>query len=598
MGDAPTGDQQVNSVPSARPTVVLALICCLVIGAGLYVADRPAWSAGSSLAGIGSRYLPADGSAGFAAADVDGARTTTFTESARLTTVQANQSVDRPLGIALLQSLGGRLGSPIWRTSTRAVPTGTPSTDTGQPSTNRLYQIGAGVGLLAESDADGIRSYRPALRLLPADPQPGDSWTGSGTVDDSTAGAVHYTSTFRIDPDRRGCLRTSGRIAIGDDELRLTQTWCVGAGITAETRRSAGSTMTSRTVPAPDLDPVTAAALTSAWRWRQPTQWWTDTAAVQTVGPGGRTEPIQGAPALIPPVLTATGLLLRTTQQGQDLVMLARQSATSWRVLRRLHPGGTVTSLVTAGSMIVVGTSERALTGYDDHGLRRWRISTDDIVPSAPAVTGDVIIAATVAGTVIAVDARTGTVGWRRGVGDVVVGSPVVATDRVAVATVGNSVIALDLRTGQPRWQVDRDAVDVLTGSAGQIVVADGRMVHSYAAGEGVHRWRRPLAGTPRQVVPVGGRLLVSTDGNTVGLDPDGRIIARFRNYRALSTDGRSWIGWRAGAADFHDADGHDRDGIVLPELSGQATAQPVGDSDGSVLIGAGWPFISIMERP
>lgn len=628
-----SGVAQQGRRPEWLP-IGVGLACCLLIFGGLLIADRPAWSGATGwAAGRGTDFVPGDGQAVFAhhsgtvARGKTGAASllgpplnvpagTMMIESARLPVVSAVQSVDRPLGQAVLRALDGTVDVPIWRTTSRpADSTAGPASTTGAAPTTgsgpvAFYRVDDGIALLASGDSSGIRSFAPALALLPADPRPGASWDTDGTVT-SGATSARFTGRFRVVSMAQDCATVAGRLTVAGASggtVQLTQTWCAGSGIAAQTVRTDGGSATMRTVvppgPAREVRPAGPVA-----RWQQSDDWQARSITPVTVRPDGRADPVQGTPADLAPVLTSTGVLVRVGQQGRDLVLLAPAAGSSpsgqWPVRGRLHPGGTPTTVIAAGSMIVVGTTERQLIGYDDHGVRRWRVGLDDIIAAPPIVVGRTLFAATLGGTVLAVDSIRGTVLWRHDVSDVVATSPAVAEGTVAVQTASADVIGLDRSTGAERWQVKREATGELIGIGSQVVVADGRAVHGYDAATGQHRWRRAVSSTVEQLVGLGSDILVRAHDDTSVLDPDGRLLATMRSYAAITENGSQWIGWRPGAADLYrpgpagTAPAPSRPtaptrSYPIPQLAGVSEPQLIAGGRGMLIFSIDWTFAEL----
>ena len=206
---------------------------------------------------------------------------------------------------------------------------------------------------------------------------------------------------------------------------------------------------------------------------------------------------------------------------------------TRWRVALEAPGAGPA---VVVGDLALVATAEGTLVGIDARsGTPRWRFLAEQQVTAPVAAAGEVAVLATASpdgtGLVFAVDLRTGEERWR-----VVTEVPVTegpALDADAVYLSRGGVTAHDLGTGEQRWRHEVD------GGAGPAVVAGDTVVAASAEGVvalstdgGVERWS---AGGGRPEVPPAavGDLVVVGDGR-------GGVVAR--------TLDRGEERWRAGA--------------------------------------------------
>ncbi|WP_158057941.1 outer membrane protein assembly factor BamB family protein [Halorussus halophilus] len=95
-----------------------------------------------------------------------------------------------------------------------------------------------------------------------------------------------------------------------------------------------------------------------------------------------------------------------------------------------------------------------------DDGSERWRRKLSEPVRTPPAVTRERVIVGTDAGTILGLDAKTGTVVWRfqPDKAERVRTAPAIASG-VAYVGSGQTLYALDIRSGTVQWQYDMDAV-------------------------------------------------------------------------------------------------------------------------------------------
>jgi outer membrane protein assembly factor BamB len=106
------------------------------------------------------------------------------------------------------------------------------------------------------------------------------------------------------------------------------------------------------------------------------------------------------------------------------------------------------------GGMVYVGSADRRLYAVDaGTGREKWRVETEGIVRSTPAIADGVLFFGSRDHRVYAVDAATGAVRWRYDTRKEVVSSPLVYRGRVFVGSRSSNLFALDAATGDLRWK-------------------------------------------------------------------------------------------------------------------------------------------------
>jgi outer membrane protein assembly factor BamB len=161
------------------------------------------------------------------------------------------------------------------------------------------------------------------------------------------------------------------------------------------------------------------------------------------------------------------------------------------------------------------------LLGLD--GDVRWEAERVGLRDVAPALTGDVVVAATEDG-LMAVDRETGRVRWDTKVGERA-NSPVVVGRRAVVSTWEGSLMAFDLDDGRVAWRSELPGPAIGPAATdGETVVATWETETADAAGavavdgaDGRRRWSVPL-------VPggVGGPAVVALPEREGGADGEG----------------------------------------------------------------------------
>jgi len=110
--------------------------------------------------------------------------------------------------------------------------------------------------------------------------------------------------------------------------------------------------------------------------------------------------------------------------------------------------------IVAHGPRLYFGGRDGALHALDaDSGREIWKFATGDIITAAPAVAGDVLIAASFDGHAYGIDAQTGKQRWRTDLKGPVPGDVVVANGIALAGSRSYDLVALDAATGTLRWQ-------------------------------------------------------------------------------------------------------------------------------------------------
>ncbi|MBA8795639.1 outer membrane protein assembly factor BamB [Friedmanniella endophytica] len=509
------------------PPVTVALVLVLV-AAGLGVAAR----AGAGGEAPSSDYLPADGAAWTSVVEsttpAGTDRTVAVVESARLGGVEATQTLGNQVGVQLLTALGIRdTRSParVWRvTSTPVGLAGTDPTTRPDAQRSRFYRVDRGVELVLDSGPDGLTTFDPGLRELPAEPEPGDRWTSRGS-----AGAGRtYTASMSAAAAGTGCLQVTGTLTFagsGDTAPhRLTRTWCrrEGAVQLADRSSAAGQDVgsTERFAPRTALPqiPVTA---TGTDPWGDPARWRARTLPLRSVEGGADPGSLGVAVTQQSAAVTATGLLARPVVQGRDVIITTPRTE-DLLLVRRLHPGGLPTMITALGSAVVVATTGRELVGYGTDGLRRWTLAVPDAITLPGLAVGGDLAVTTAAGTVIMVDPRTGRVRWRHDVGADPSAPPVTDGAQLLVADRSGTLTALAVADGTVRWTAQEPGVSRMTTADGLLVTDDASTLEGRSLADGRLRWRWPHADLVRSLVGLGGTVVAGTDRTTTGLGLDG----------------------------------------------------------------------------
>jgi eukaryotic-like serine/threonine-protein kinase len=142
-------------------------------------------------------------------------------------------------------------------------------------------------------------------------------------------------------------------------------------------------------------------------------------------------------------------------------------------------------------SVCSVATAQHAL-GKTDVAPRsiaaiRFRFIADGPVRGGFGVAGTNLLFGTEAGTIYAIDARTGALRWKRALGSPVLSTPAIAGNRAYVTTWDNRLRAIDPASGRELWRRDlgrtAGATDYWEYYVSSPIVAGGRLYVGGASG-------------------------------------------------------------------------------------------------------------------
>ncbi|MEW6155681.1 MAG: PQQ-binding-like beta-propeller repeat protein [Actinomycetota bacterium] len=163
---------------------------------------------------------------------------------------------------------------------------------------------------------------------------------------------------------------------------------------------------------------------------------------------------------------------------------------------------------------LVVAATEEALVAYDRaSGRPRWELEVGER-PNSPVVAGDRVVVTTWEGSLVAADLATGRQVWKVPLGGASFG-PAAARGTSVVATFDTGraagVMAVDLASGRQRWSVpvppdgvSAPAVTAAGGGRDPLVVAvvGDATARALSLADGSERWRREMVGAGSSEVP------------------------------------------------------------------------------------------------
>ena len=582
------------------PFLVIGLVTCLV-ATGFYFADR---FGEQDNIGSAQAFVPEDGAVSYmerATRSPEQTDSAQFvTETARLTGATALTALDFTFATKLLTSLDvdALTGTPFWRTTT---------TEIGRPISSqqliRLYRVSSAVELVGESGPGAAQVYRPALVELPADVAAGSTWSGSGSAGDT----LTYRSDFRADAADGGCLRVTGTIAYAaisgqpGSATSVDKTWCPASGITSSTAVSGTTTITET----PLADPVDARRAQPELRtvgdpvtWTAPAAWKRKAFTVVSIDQNFGQQIMTGAPASVPPVLTASGLVIRANSSS-DLIAFSPKTPSQWASLWRMHPGGTLLSMTAFGDVVVATTSQRQVVAYSDAGVRLWQYDLDEIAFRGPVrVTDDTMALVDGGGSVRLFDIRTGTVAWERDIGVDVVTAPIGDPRAVVIFDADGTATALDPGTGAELWQRELD-VNRATVVGDTLVTQNASTLTALSVTTGDSRWLQVVTGTVDDLQAFDGDLVLATQLGTTILNEDGTVRAQRPPYERITVTAAHMVGWGISEAEVLDRQLATVITLDTPDRNLSSSGlYPLADRFGVFLFAGDWSFQTWSDQP
>jgi len=164
----------------------------------------------------------------------------------------------------------------------------------------------------------------------------------------------------------------------------------------------------------------------------------------------------------------------------------------------------------------------------------RWSYNAGESIVSSPVVADGTVFVATGAGSVIAIDQRTGTPKWRFSVGGPITMTPLVAEGLVFIGShvPKSNLYALDEQSGTPRWHVNMSGYATSSPALinGTLIIGQSGGdppgciqggVLAYQASTGILQWKWNTDATPHNggavwtPISYGGSDVVFGTGNT-----------------------------------------------------------------------------------
>lgn len=398
------------------------------------------------------------------------------------------------------------------------------ATPDGQPAgrSDDLFSLGSdGVRAEVESGFDGTaRIYVPGRLDLPNTLAAGHSWSSEGAVLVVDAAGNRTPLGYRADysavrADKsllaRACVVVSMRERIGNDQPSTTErTWCRHAGLagwaTAEGRWQATDSAPAAVSPDVPFDWSTADRL--AFVPRQ----------INVIGAGTTLVTAVSAPGILPDgtavfanTLNGDVIALQTTVDPPPSV---------WRT----RPGVRNSAAATFGTTTVVVSVNRHLVAYGPDGAWLWDTPLADLSIVTPVRVDDLVVIATLDGSVTAYDLATGLQRWQQNVGTEVRVAPRVAGRRVLVVDQAGGLSCFDA-AGALVWAKSVGRVEefgVSTGADPVVVIpnSDGPRVTGLSLADGTELWRPRHTLSTKGVIALDDVVVLRAEDESIGIDP------------------------------------------------------------------------------
>lgn len=382
----------------------------------------------------------------------------------------------------------------------------------------------------------GVTWYEPPFIELPADPQPGASWTSEGAL----FGRYPYRFDGRIEAEgsAAGCVRVVSTLRQQNAQgswttLEDAATWCQGRGLVRSESFDTGEVMELLERGAAVLLPAGSAPQGGAW-------------------PANAVLEIPAVTLLVQPAALLAGTLVVADAVSHDLVAVRldappAQPAEPLAALEARwiqHPGGSILGLASDGDRVVAATSTRMLMAFDVEGQLLWSSPMGDAASGPPAFAGGMVLVPTMDAAIEAYGRDDGRLAWVYRMPEVVdaplatISGERTADDRIADDRVIVSDLAGNLRLlgsdGSVLWSID-DAAPASTVTAladGAVLLAnpDGGLAlistpsdePGSERGPGLVRlsWQQDLQGAiTGSAILVGDLVIVPTKDALTGLD-------------------------------------------------------------------------------
>lgn len=407
----------------ARPAGLVGVLVGLLVGA-LLVGYAVVLGVHTATVGVpraaASRFVPSDGYRDQVTFRQNQTVSKAMVESARFDGAGITDAMSAEAFVYLDAPAGGLRDASWWR---EAVIAG----DVTQPPRYRLRSLDAtGVWLRVQDWEDRGLTFEHLLEL-PIEVAAGQTWSSSGRALGKPLDrqlTYRNTSSAAVPSDagraEQGCLLVTSTTDLTSTaesrRLQESNLWCPAAGV-VENRGELGSSyavlpVTGQygAVPAEDLQ-------SPRWDPSQLDRW------IVRPEPLVNGDPTFGAQeatltAGLTPAVTVDGVVVFPLVGGGDLTGMVPQRTGGlwWHWWAR--PGGDVVSVTSAGTLVIVTTTQRQLLVYTAAGRFRWGVPLDDVAVMPPVVLRD---------------------------------------NRLAVGTVGGAVSVFDLSSGSRLWTAQLD---------------------------------------------------------------------------------------------------------------------------------------------
>jgi outer membrane protein assembly factor BamB len=231
------------------------------------------------------------------------------------------------------------------------------------------------------------------------------------------------------------------------------------------------------------------------------------------------------------------------------------------------------------------------MVAYDADGIRRWSLTTDEVITAQPVRATDAeMVAVTLGGEVLRIDAASGKVHWRAQPGSDVGLPPASATAVAVIADRGGSIHGLDLSDGRVKWENDVQEPAAIDAHEGRVGVASFGYVTCFDAGSGEPIWRASYPGTATDLVLTKENAVLTGSDGLRAFHLDGRLAYTRQRGVDVSTDGHWLVLWGPQRAEVQGATGTVESFATPVESAGSPHRHLVG-ARGVYLFDSTWDF-------
>lgn len=142
-----------------------------------------------------------------------------------------------------------------------------------------------------------------------------------------------------------------------------------------------------------------------------------------------------------------------------------------------------------SGNMVVAASKGGHLVAVNaSNGHIEWQrhVKVKSQLSGGPAIADGLIALGTRSGEVVALDAATGKIQWTQSVGAPVIVSPAIGDGQVVVTTMAGDLLGLDEKTGAEQWTQSNPAPDLALRTATRPLIVNGVAYGGFSDGKAI----------------------------------------------------------------------------------------------------------------